>query len=81
MNHKELYKCIMDMIKGAEDDFIIDFYFDFVVNYNYFDKQIMKNEVYENFDITTDTENEDYDSDDDYNYETETDEETDEDDD
>ena len=58
INHNELYNYLMDRIKGVEDEFIEDFYYDFVVDNNYFDKRIMKNEVYDNLDISTDTENE-----------------------
>ena len=58
INRDELYKYILKRIKGVEDEFIEDFYFEFVINHNYFDKRIMKNEVYENYDISTDTENE-----------------------
>jgi len=58
MNYEELYIYLMDMMKGVEEEFVEDFYFDFVINNNYFDKRIMKNEVYENFEISTDTENE-----------------------
>ena len=58
INHNELYNYLMNRIKGIEDEFIEDFYYDFVVNNNYFDKRIMKNDVYDNMDISTDTENE-----------------------
>ena len=58
INHNELYDYLMNRIKGIEDEFIEDFYYDFVVNNNYFDKRVMKNDVYDNMDISTDTENE-----------------------
>ena len=55
MNYEDLYNYIMNRMRGCEDEFIEDFYFDFVINHNYFDKRIMKNEVYENYDIWEDT--------------------------
>ena len=83
INHNELYNYLMNRIKGVEHEFIEDFYYELVVNNNYFDKRIMKNRVYDNLDISTDTENEfDDESDDDESdyYETDESDETNEDD-
>ena len=71
-HYNELYDFIMQIIPEATDDYIDDFFNDFVLDNNYFDKQIMKNEVYDNFayDIDNDTERSEFsvESSSDYDY-------------
>ncbi len=62
-NHKELYNVIInEYINNDEDDYIYDIIEDFkkwIEEHNYFDKQILKNEVFENWENTTDTDKSD----------------------
>ena len=58
-NHKELYNVVInEYINNDEDDYIYDIIDDFkewIEEHNYFDKRIMKNEVFENWENSTDT--------------------------
>ena len=62
-NHKELYNVIInEYINNDEDDYIYDIIEDFkkwIEEHNYFDKRILKNEVFENWENTTDTDKSD----------------------
>ena len=58
-NHKELYNLIInEYLNNSEDQVVYDIIEDFnfwIEEHNYFDKRILKNEVFENWDNSTDT--------------------------
>jgi len=62
-NHKELYNVVInEYINNDEDDYIYDIIDDFkewIEEHNYFDKRILKNEVFENWENSTDTDKSD----------------------
>ena len=84
-NHKELYNIIInEYLNNGDDEMLYDIITDFnkwIEEHNYFDRRIIKNEVFENWENSTDTDksedDEPYEETDDEPYE-ETDEETDE---
>jgi len=84
-NNEELYNIIInEYLNNGDDEMIYDIIIDFnkwIEEHNYFDKRIIKNEVFENWENSTDTDrsedDEQYEETDDEPYE-ETDEETDE---
>lgn len=61
-NHNELYKLIInDYLNNNDDEMIydiIDDFFKWITEHNYYDKRILKNDVFENWENSTDTENE-----------------------
>jgi len=58
-NHKELYNIILnEYLNNSDDQVVYDIIEDFnfwIEEHNYFDKRILKNEVFENWDNSTDT--------------------------
>lgn len=77
-NHNELYKHLIEKMRGCEEDFTDEFYYEFVIDSNYFDEKIMKNEVfinYGNYDYDiSDEESSEEDESSDYSYNTDSDE-------